>query len=97
MGPNVVAVASPDLLLDTIRDASFDATCRTASAPLNLIPASISAAGVIATTPIALSGQCVQQRPQPVQRCGSKPGSVCRASLKSRNVELSGGMVPDAR
>ena len=97
IGPKVGAVASPDLLLATIREASFDATWRTASAPVARMPASISAAGVAATTPMALSGQSVQQRPQPVQSRGSKLGNASRDSLKSRRVELSGGIVPDAR
>jgi len=54
--PKVGVTFSAFLLFAIIRDASFDDTWRTASAPVSLIPASISAAGAEATTPIALSG-----------------------------------------
>ncbi len=80
-----------------ILDASFPATWRTGSAPVCWMPISISAAGANAATPIALSGQCVQHLPQPVQSVGSNSGSIARPSLMSLNVELSGGMVPVAR
>jgi len=66
-------------------------------APVSPIPASSSAAGVDATTPIALSGQWVQHLPQPVQSVASKAGIVRRVLLVSVKVELSGGMVPVAR
>src|SRR5210317_1516338 len=80
-----------------MRDESFEATWRTASAPVWEIPASISAAGVAATAPIALSGQLVQHLPQPVHKAGSKTGIVLRDLLVSLKVELNGGIVPVAR
>ena len=97
ISPNVDGPFSAFLLAETMRGASFEATCRTASAPLNRMPASISAAGVAATTPIALSGHSVQHWPQPVQSAGSKVGRISRPALVSLNVELRGGIVPVAR
>ena len=96
-GPKVGAMSSAFLLAEIIRPASFDATGRTASAPPRRMPASMSAAGVDATTPIALSGQFVQQRAQPVHEAGSKTGRRVRLPLVVLKVALRGGIVPVAR
>ncbi len=57
MPPKVAAGLSAFLPMAIIRAASFEATWRTGSAPVCRIPASISAAGAAAVTPMALSGQ----------------------------------------
>ncbi len=95
MSPNVAGGASAFLFTAMMRAASFEATWRTASAPVALMPASISAAGPAATTPMALSGHRVQHRPQPVHLVPSKPGNAAGAVLL--NVALKGGIVPVAR
>ena len=64
-----------------IREASLAVTLRSASAPVMLIPVSINALGVIATTAMALSGQFAQHAPQAVHFCGLNTGTSKSAPL----------------
>ena len=45
----------------------------------------------------ALSGQPLQQSPQPVHRAGSNRGSFSRSWLRSRKLAVRGGTAPRAR